>query len=80
VVLTGTEGFAGATVIEVRVAPALGFSTLRVAVPLTVPDWAVIVADPIARPLAIPVAIEATLASEDPHCTVLVRSLLLPSE
>ena len=80
VVLTGTKGFAGVTVIELRVAPVFGFSTTRPAVPLTVPDCAVMVADPVVTPLAIPAAIEATLASEELHCTVLVRSLLLPSE
>jgi hypothetical protein len=47
---------------------------------LTVPDTAVIVTEPLARPLAIPPATDATVPSEVLHCTEVVRSLLLPSE
>lgn len=55
--------------------------TVRVAVPCTVADLAVIVAVPGATPLASPVAsIDATLVLEELHCAVAVRSFVVPSE
>jgi hypothetical protein len=78
-VLTAREGAAGEITIDVRF-PAAAL-TVSVAVPFRVPDWAVIVADPDAEAVATPLALMlATLVSDDPHCTELVTSLLLPSE
>ena len=55
--------------------------TLRVAVPLIVPDFAVMVTTPATRAFARPVLlIEATLASEVDQVNDVVRTWLLPSE
>ena len=55
--------------------------TLRVAVPLIVPDFAVMVTTPATRPLARPVLlIEATLVSEVDQVNDVVKTRLLPSE
>lgn len=73
------EGAAGEIAIDVRF-PAAAF-TVSVAVPFMVPDLAVMVADPDAEAVATPAAVMlATLVSEDPHCTELVTSLVVPSE
>jgi hypothetical protein len=65
-VLTAREGVAGEITIDVRF-PAAAF-TVNVALPLMVPDWAVIVADPEAEAVATPAAVMlATFVSEDPH-------------
>lgn len=78
-VLTAIEGAAGEITIEVKF-PAAAF-TVNVAVAFTVPDWAVMVADPDAAEVAIPPALMlATLVSEEAHCTELVTSLVVPSE
>jgi hypothetical protein len=78
-VLTAMEGAAGEITIDVRF-PAAAL-TVNVAVPLMVPDLAVIVADPDAEAVATPLALMlATFVSEDPHCTELVTSLVVPSE
>ena len=65
--------------IDVRL-PAAAL-TVSVAVPFRVPDLAVMVADPDAVAVATPLELMlATLLSEDPHCTELVTSLVVPSE
>lgn len=76
---TAKEGVAGEITIDVRF-PAAAL-TVKVALPLMVPDWAVIVADPEAEAVATPPALMlATFVSEDPHCTELVTFLVVPSE
>jgi hypothetical protein len=65
-VLTAKEGAAGEITIDVRF-PAAAL-TVSVALPLMVPDLAVIVADPDAEAVATPPAVMlATFVSEDPH-------------
>jgi hypothetical protein len=79
VVLTGIELAAGATLTDARLAPAL--VTLRVAVPVIVPDCAVINTIPGIRAFASPpLLIVATLASELDQVSELVTTWLLPSE
>ena len=79
VVLTGIEEARGDRVIDVRLAAAL--VTVRIAVPLILPDCAVTVTTPTATPLAAPALLtDAKFVSDELHCTELVMSLLLPSE
>ena len=62
---------------EVRMAEV----TLSVADPLAVPDVAVIVAEPVPTPVAKPVGLTvATFAAFELHVTLLVISVVLPSE
>jgi hypothetical protein len=69
------EGFAGVTAIDTR-----GAVTVRVVVPCTAPEPAVIVVLPMATPLASPPAlIVATPGTEELHVAVLVRFSVLPS-
>ena len=64
---------------DVKFAPAP--VTLRVAVPLIDPDFAVMVTTPATRPFARPVLlIAATLASEVDQVKDVVKTRLLPSE
>jgi hypothetical protein len=73
------EEAAGDIVIDFKSAVAV--VTVRVAVPLTVPIWAVIVVVPAAEPLARPVLlIGAAFASDELHCTELVTSFVVLSE
>jgi hypothetical protein len=53
--------------------------TVRVALPLTDPEAAVIAAAPVATPIAIPPLIVATAVLEDAHTALPVRSCVLPS-
>ena len=79
VALTGIELAAGATVTDSKFAAAP--VTLRVAVPLIVPDWAVMVTTPASRALARPVLlIEATGVSDLDQFKVVLTTWLLPSE
>ena len=69
-----TDGFAGATVMDAKGAVC----TVRVVVPVTPPEVAVIVAVPAATPLAKPeVLIVAVASEEDVHTGA--RTLVLPS-
>jgi hypothetical protein len=78
-VLTGIEGEAGESEIEVRFAAAA--LIVKVADEFMDPDCAVIVTDPAVDPVATPAALMlAMLESDDPHCTVAVMSLEVPSE
>jgi hypothetical protein len=78
-VLTAREGVAGEMTMDVRF-PATAL-TVNVAFPFTAPDWAVMIADPDAEAVATPLALMlATFVSEEPHCTELVTSLVVPSE
>lgn len=73
------DGAAGETTIEVRLAAAC--VTVKVAVALSAPDFAEIVDDPAAEAVASPPALMlATVPSDEPHCTELVMSLLVPSD
>jgi hypothetical protein len=76
----GTEGLAGETAIAVRVTlvPPL---TVMAAELVKVPDWAVIVAAPLATPVTRPeVLTVATLEFEEVQVAEELRSLLEPSE
>jgi hypothetical protein len=71
-VFTGIDDAAAETVIEVRVGllppPPLELETVRLAVPWTVPDFAMTLVCPLAAPLAIPEELtEAMLAFDDDH-------------
>ena len=78
-VLTGIELAAGVTTMDIKFAAAP--VTLSVAVPVIVPDCAVMVTTPATRALASPVLlIEATLASEVDQVKEVVKAWLLPSE
>ena len=69
----------GETVMLFRLTPAL--VTVKTAVAWTLPETALIVTTPTATPLASPELLTlATVVSEELHCTLEVRSLLLPSE
>ena len=78
-VLTGIELVAGVTIMDIKFAAAA--VTLSVAVPVIVPDCAVMVTTPATRALASPVLlIEATLASEVDQVKEVVKAWLQPSE
>jgi hypothetical protein len=79
VALTGIELAAGATVTDSKFAAAP--VTLRVAVPLIVPDCAVMITTPVIRAFARPVLlIEATVVSEVDQFKDVLTTWLLPSE
>ena len=80
VVPKAIEGFAGLTAIDSRTAAV----TLMVVLPLTDPELAVICADPVpnveASPLVFVVLLIVAMAGAlELHCTVLVKSCVLPS-
>ena len=78
-VFTGMVAPEGDTVILTRLVPAL--VTVRIAVAWKLPDTALIVTTPTAAPLASPELLTVAIAvSDELHCAVEVRSLLLPSE
>ena len=90
-VLTGIDAEGADTAIETRFGPEpppdpppplpLELETTRLALPCMAPDFAMMVVCPLPAALAMPAAFtDATLLSEDDHCTVAVTSLLLPSE
>ena len=73
------EAPAGEIEMAVKFAPAL--LTLSVAVACSDPDCADTVTTPKATAVAIPFPLtDAILESDEPHCTELVKSLLIPSE
>jgi hypothetical protein len=66
---------------EMSMAVSFAAVTVRLADPLTVPDVAVMEADPEATPVARPVtSTEAMLLALELQTTLLVRSVELPSE
>ena len=73
------EGFAGVTAIDSRTAAV----TLIVVLPLSDPELAVICADPVptvdASPLLVVLLMVAMVGALELHCTVLVKSCVLPS-
>jgi hypothetical protein len=70
---------AGETEMNAKLAAAV--VTVRVAVPWTVSDWAVIDTEPAVEPVARPALLTlAMFESEELHCAVLVTSFVLPSE
>ena len=70
------DGFAGVTAIDTR----LGGPTVRVMVPVTAPDVALICEVPWATPLARPAAVMVAVAVfDDAQAAVLVRSCVDPS-
>ena len=80
VVPSGMDGIAGVTAIVDRTAAV----TVKVVDPVVAPQVAEIVVLPVASPVARPSAAGvsptvATLVEEEPHCTVTVRSSVLPS-
>ena len=76
VVPKANEGFAGVTAMETRTAAA----TLITAVPVIVPDVALIVDAPTPVPVARPPAVTvATEVSDELQVTVFVRTCVLPS-
>jgi len=79
-VLTGKDDAAGATTIELKFTAAP--LTVRVALEFKLlPDWAVMLTVPAAEPVAIPPDDTlAMLESDELHWTVLVMSLLVPSD
>lgn len=78
-VLTGTEGAAGAILIDAKFVPAL--VTFSVALPCIDPNCAVTFTTPTTMPVANPALLtEATLESEEDHSTTPVKSFEVPSE
>jgi hypothetical protein len=78
-VLTGIEDAAGDIAIELRFAAAP--LTVKAAFAVMLPDWAVMVTVPGANPVARPEgATLAMLESVELHCTVLLTSLVVPSD
>jgi len=72
-------GVAGEMAMEDKFAAAA--LTLRVAVDCSVPELAVMVAVPDAEPTTIPGLLTlAMVESEELHCAVLVKSLVVPSD
>jgi hypothetical protein len=66
---------AGVTAIETRVAPV----TVRVAVPVTEPDFALMVEEPTPTPLARPAELMVAMAGADEVHVTEVRTCVLPS-
>lgn len=79
VVFTGIVGPEGDTAMLSKLVPALVM--VRTAVAWKLPDTALMVTTPTAAPLASPELLTvAIVVSDELHCAVEVRSLLLPSE